>query len=229
MILRLTALCYFGAYLTHAMFFNFLNDDAFISFRYAQNLASHGELTFNLGERVEGYTNFLWTLLMSGVMYLGGDVTMWSRILGILFGVATIVSTVVFLLNRLKSPQAACLAATFLILAPAFACWSTGGLETMMFTFFITSGWLNLIADETHKDLKKTASFFALSALTRPEGLIAFALAMGLYAYRWLRQERPLKCSRLDSWQSVYLSQFMVPILDGESGTMGGCFPIPTT
>lgn len=34
-------------------------DDAFISFRYARNLATHGELVFNPGERVEGITNLL--------------------------------------------------------------------------------------------------------------------------------------------------------------------------
>ena len=57
-----------------------------ISFRYALNLAEHGELTYNLGERVEGYTNFLWTILMSAVLYLGGDVAIWSRLLGVCFG-----------------------------------------------------------------------------------------------------------------------------------------------
>ena len=39
-------------------------DDAFISFRYARNLARGLGLVFNAGERVEGFTNFLWTLLL---------------------------------------------------------------------------------------------------------------------------------------------------------------------
>ena len=43
----------------------FLQDDAFISFRYARNLATGHGLVWNPGERVEGYTNFLWTLLMA--------------------------------------------------------------------------------------------------------------------------------------------------------------------
>ena len=55
----------------HALMFDFVNDDAYISFRYARNLAEHGQLVFNLGERVEGFTNFLWTVLLAGGIQLG--------------------------------------------------------------------------------------------------------------------------------------------------------------
>ena len=45
----------------------FICDDAFISFRYARNLATGHGLVFNPGfERVEGYTNFLWVLMLAG-------------------------------------------------------------------------------------------------------------------------------------------------------------------
>jgi len=42
-----------------------LCDDAFISMRYARNFASGLGLVYNAGERVEGYTNPLWTLMMA--------------------------------------------------------------------------------------------------------------------------------------------------------------------
>src|SRR5436189_992982 len=48
-----------------------MDDDAFISFRYAQNLAEGNGLVFNPGERVEGYTNFLWVLLLAAGDVLG--------------------------------------------------------------------------------------------------------------------------------------------------------------
>jgi hypothetical protein len=35
------------------------------TFRYAYNLVHHGELVFNPGERVEGYTNRLWTVVLA--------------------------------------------------------------------------------------------------------------------------------------------------------------------
>lgn len=42
-----------------------LGDDAMISMRYAHNLAQGHGLVWNPGERVEGYTNFLWTMFMA--------------------------------------------------------------------------------------------------------------------------------------------------------------------
>ena len=40
-----------------------IQDDAYISFRYARNLVEGDGLVFNPGDRVEGYTNFLWTMV----------------------------------------------------------------------------------------------------------------------------------------------------------------------
>ena len=54
--------------LVHSRAWAFLCDDAFISFRYARHLAEHGTLAYNLAaprELVEGYTNFLWVLLLA--------------------------------------------------------------------------------------------------------------------------------------------------------------------
>jgi len=48
----------------HSLAYDFITDDAYISFVYSRNFAEHGELVFNLGQYVEGYTNFLWTLLI---------------------------------------------------------------------------------------------------------------------------------------------------------------------
>ncbi|HEX5660040.1 MAG TPA: hypothetical protein VFX59_22745 [Polyangiales bacterium] len=46
-------------------------DDAYITARYARNLASGQGLVFNPGEHVEGITNLLWTLVLAGVAKLG--------------------------------------------------------------------------------------------------------------------------------------------------------------
>src|SRR5204863_10164001 len=74
----------------HALMFDFVNDDAYISFRYARNLAEHGQLVFNVGERVEGFTNFLWTVLLAGGIKLGLSPVLTSRSSGIAFGVGTL-------------------------------------------------------------------------------------------------------------------------------------------
>ena len=49
----------------------FLGDDSYISFRYALHLAEGLGLVWNPGEWVEGYTNFLWVILMAGGILVG--------------------------------------------------------------------------------------------------------------------------------------------------------------
>lgn len=47
-----------------------LADDPMISLRYARNLAHGLGLVWNPGERIEGYSNFLWTVLMAPLQLL---------------------------------------------------------------------------------------------------------------------------------------------------------------
>ena len=74
----------------HSLAYNFITDDAYISFVFSRNFAEHGELTFNLGQPVEGYTNFLWTLVLGLVMLLGIPPEWSSRVLGTACALATL-------------------------------------------------------------------------------------------------------------------------------------------
>ena len=63
--------------------FWFLADDAFISFRFARNLALGHGLRYNLGAHVpvEGYSNFLWVIICSVFEFFHLDVTLWPPLL----------------------------------------------------------------------------------------------------------------------------------------------------
>src|SRR3712207_6208089 len=51
-----------------------LDDDQMVSMRYPRNLAEWHRLVLKPGGHVEGYTNFLWTLVVAGDHALGfGD------------------------------------------------------------------------------------------------------------------------------------------------------------
>ena len=119
------------ALVAHSLVFNFVTDDAFISFVYSRNLAEHGQLVFNLGERVEGYTNFLWTVLLAALMKVGLQPEIMSRVLGTAAGCATLF-VVARASARLRGEWKLWDALPSLILCgvPGFACWSSGGLET---------------------------------------------------------------------------------------------------
>lgn len=167
-----------GLLIAHALVFDFVNDDAFISFRYADNLVEHGALVFNPGEKVEGYTNFLWTVLMAGVLALGLDVVVWSKILGIALGAGSLWAIARFTAKS-EGPSAwDALGPLLLALAPAYACWSTGGLETQLFTFTATMGWTGYLRerDPDWSGLPTSGIWFGLSAMTRPEGMLLFGL-----------------------------------------------------
>src|SRR5262245_65923196 len=54
-------------------------DDAFISYRYADMLVRGEGLVYNAGERVEGYSNFLWVLIAALAISLGLDPLLVTR------------------------------------------------------------------------------------------------------------------------------------------------------
>ncbi|MBH23079.1 MAG: hypothetical protein CMH57_01200 [Myxococcales bacterium] len=191
----------------HAHHFDFINDDAFISFRYADNLVRHGELTYNVGERVEGYTNFLWTLVIAGVLALGGDAVVWSKALGVLCSAGTLLSLALFTRwwvahsQSTRSPLWACLAPALLAVNSAFACWSEGGLETALFTFWVTAAVLRYVVERLSEEppLPWSGALLALAAMTRPEGVLLFGL-LGLHRLGWQAAVERIKLPPKDAW-----------------------------
>ncbi|MFH0900144.1 MAG: hypothetical protein V2A73_05905 [Pseudomonadota bacterium] len=179
----------------HSLYFDFVSDDAYISFVYARNLAEHGELVFNLGDRVEGYTNFLWTVLLGVLLELGVQPELSSRVIGTALGIATLALTVgcsrLWWSGRTTSPvvvvvvdgTASCVAlspwdylpAMLLAISSGFACWCSGGLETQLFTFLVILGIHAYLADS----LVFAGVALALAALTRPEGCLVLAATVG--------------------------------------------------
>jgi len=79
-----------GVLVAHSLLYNFVTDDAYISFVFSRNLAEHGQLTFNLGHPVEGYTNFSWTALLGLLMVAGIPPEISSRVLGTVCALATL-------------------------------------------------------------------------------------------------------------------------------------------
>lgn len=151
-------------------------DDAYISFRYAQNFARGHGLVFNIGERVEGYTNFLWTVLLALFILVGVEPGPLAMALGGLFALGTMI-----LVYGKFAQKALVLGLSLLLLAVdgSFALWSVGGMETAMFTFFLLSGIFTYLQEgEDERMALLSGLLFALAALTRPEGVLVFAVTL---------------------------------------------------
>jgi hypothetical protein len=183
-------LFYFSALGTDAV------DDAYISFRYAQNaIRGHG-LVFNPGERVEGFTNFLWTALMLPLEGVRVDVGRASMAAGTLFALAVLWLTVKFTRNVGAPRGAGTLAALLLAVDGSFALWSVSGLETAMFTFLVFAGATLYVREQDKITLPFSGIFFALAAMTRPEGLLVFTITVAHQAAWRVGAERRLFTQR---------------------------------
>lgn len=174
------------AFLVHARAWQFQCDDAFISFRYAENLAEHGELVFNVGmdppERVEGYTNFLWVVLLAALARVGWPPPQAAAVLTGLGALAGLVAAVLVargLRRRLggepHDPRLRAidlLPAVLLAVVPEHVVWAHGGLETSWAAALV----LGSIAAWTTDRLRLAAVLAAATALLRPDGLLPIAV-----------------------------------------------------
>ena len=176
----------------------FVQDDAFISFRYAANLVDGKGLVYNEGERIEGYTNFLWTLLMTIPHMLDIDVVMFSYILSM--GIFLLNLFMTYKLTQLLFGAPLYSAVALLLLGTnyTFSAYATGGLETGLQTFTLLAGTYILFRAHMRNALHWQDSIllsliFSTALLTRLDSAIfIFALAPLLF-HTILKQPGPLK------------------------------------
>ncbi len=166
-----------------------LQDDAFISLRYARHFVEGLGLVYNPGEAVEGYTNFLWTALASLPFLTGWDPLLFMRLCGIAAGLAGLLATGALARSVSgQTPFAAVFAVALAASLPFFAAEAAMGLETTAFAAlgaFAIAAYLAERANEARWPL--SALLLAAAALTRPEGLLValMVFASELLAGRW--------------------------------------------
>lgn len=185
---RILAGATLGLLLAHASVYRFLCDDAFISFRYARNLADGFGLVFNPGfERVEGYTNFLWVLLLAAGDLLGiapeHAATPLSLALTVVLW-ALVWRAAARLADDDASAWTVALAPLLLGATRSVAVWATSGLETRLYEVLVVAGTLRVVAEvERPRSRPYGALLLALATLTRPDGLLVSACVLSLGAW----------------------------------------------
>ncbi len=174
-----------GAVVHQLMLVRWYIEDAAISFTFARNLASgYGLVAYPGGERVEGYSNPLWTFLLAIPEVVGISSFTSSKVFAAILAALT-VAIVVDLVRRIRpeGPVAPVLAGVVLAANPQFAIWGASGLENALFSALLAVGLWCLVRES---DGRWPWSALALAgvALTRPEG-IAYAAIVGLWTL-WL-------------------------------------------
>ena len=124
-------------------------DDAFISFRYALNLVDGHGLVYNPGERVEGFTNLLWTVLLALPLSVGIDPVAASSALGLgALALAVVLTGGLAAAVRTSAPGLAALAgAVMLAMDPQAALEAVEGLETDLHMAIVAATALVLVRE----------------------------------------------------------------------------------
>jgi arabinofuranosyltransferase len=169
---------------------DYLPDDSFISFRYAEHLANGHGLRFNVNEPpVEGYSNLLWILFCAFLYKLGLNLPDVVPTAGVLLGIFNIV--LLWALYRRRELPALQMLVPLLVLAGSgpVVMYAVSGMETPLYAFFLLLMlYLLDVALAGGKSLQYAllaAAGFLLS-LCRPEGAAAFPLMV--IAVLWLKR-----------------------------------------
>ena len=167
--------------LLHSIFyFHYTSDDAYISYRYARNLSDGMGLVWNPGQHVEGYSNFLWVWILAGLSFVGDDIVLSGRWLG--FVLAIVAAGGAYLLTTKliegEAGRVAGLVVTLLLASSgAWALWASAGLESPLFATLVLSAVILHLREREHVLMPASGVVWALVSMTRPDGVLLFAVS----------------------------------------------------
>lgn len=182
-------------------------DDSYITYRYAEHLAAGQGITFNAGQPpVEGYSNFLWLLMLAGLARAGLALEPASAVAGGLLGALCVFLLWAILWRRGCRGLALAVPTGLLAISAPLMLYSISGMETPLFAALllvcILAVDLLLAAPGYGRGLLLAVTGFLL-ALCRPEGIVAFPVLAGclLLFGRWHES-----AGRRALWRSVLAS-----------------------
>jgi len=167
-------------------FIDFTIDDAFITYRYSDNIASGYGFSWNYDQVQEfGFTSYFHTLIVGLGIKLGFDTILFAKSVTIFAGIITIlVSGLIVRVLTEKKIKFYFLPSLFLGFMPAFGLHAIAGLETTLFgMFFLLSvfSYVSFIHSSNLKKIIPLVLFIILAAFTRYEGIL---LVLGIIIHQ---------------------------------------------
>lgn len=162
----------------------FLLDDAYITLRYAENLALEGEFVYNLGQQVFGITTLLPPLLFSFLLKVSGPFmqpTTLVMVCNIVIECFCIVFGAVFLSKLEFSKYVSLCISLAWVSNFFFLSASQGGMETPFFCLCLLLVFLTV-----NKSPYQAGLFATLALFIRPEGalLLTIVFALNVFIFR---------------------------------------------
>jgi len=160
-------------------------DDAYITFRYARNLAEGLGLVYNPGEWVLGTTTPVWAVLLACGYRLGATDMPWlATAVSAICDAGSVGLLVHFALRMGWRSAGAALVGLAWAANPMSIAFATGGMETSLFVLAALAA-LGLVASGA--SIWFAASVAGVAVLVRPEGALLVATVFG---WTWLQQRR---------------------------------------
>lgn len=176
------ALLFLLAFIALATFFvGAAYDDAYITFRYARNLAEGYGFCYNPGVPSLGTTTPLITLVLAGLAALGADIPVAGSLLTC-FSILLLAALLYLTFIKDGRPLAG-IAAGLLVLVNFRLVLTIGGESVLLCLLVFTAAYLSEIKDRP----VLAALVLALATLTRGEGILAAPVLLGLYLHRHRR------------------------------------------
>lgn len=196
------------AYLRSNYLYTPIVDDAYIFFRYAENIVNGHGFVWNIGEQpIEGYTSFLYLVVLIFAKFLSLDLELFSIIFGIITSTLTLYFSFLIYQHLHSNKNGAILeniiTVILIALSPAFLYWSVAGMETSFYSMLLL---LTIYSFLKFPDLSREISkgkvlkedrnyltgltlfkgvLFGLLCVTRLEAVLFFLLAL----YYLMKQE----------------------------------------
>ena len=201
------------------MFYSFTLEDAYITYRYSVHFAEgYGLGSWNIsGERVEGYTSYLWMVLIAAAHSIGIEVQTAAKIIGIFMHLILCSTLIAFPLLRrdlkkckndiLGNPNEAVLSGIFLSLYLPISWYATSGMETIFFTALTGLAFVSIFLRQSWFLLPLLS---ILLVLTRPEGIVVVGAAILFYAIFSQREGNSLRGAYLAASFAVLTLGFLI-------------------
>jgi arabinofuranosyltransferase len=186
-------------------------DDAYIHFRFAQNLAAGHGFSFNPDHPVPGSTSPLWVVVLAGAAMLGTPLWLAAKVYGVLFGAVAAVLAWRLALRLTGAPIAALATGALTALDGRLLWAAPSGMEVTLFAALSLAAFLarpspqaagasgagvgSRSRERSNSLLQLTtptprvllvAALCGLATLTRPEGYL-LAVVLGIDVYRRTR------------------------------------------
>ena len=115
-------------------YFNFTAEDAYITYRYAENWVNIGSLVYNEGEPINAMTSPLHAVVSAALFFVTGQTVLSNKILSFIL----LLLSALVIWYRYREHLHLQVLALILLLPPCVLLWTFGGLETPILLFLAT-------------------------------------------------------------------------------------------